>query len=281
MRSFARPDGSLKILSHSLPDAVVFDRSPLGPVNHRSSAVSRSAIAVLPALDSRWVGAEGGGVTVALIIGLAVIAIVALLVAGAAYHSDPKRRRRSSADDEELFTTTPLPMPKEELARMARERRHDAFTGLSIPRWVQVGSLVVALGTTWIVANRIRGRGADENAEANGGPPRFDAAARRDEADDSPEDLDLRPDSAPTFAFRARDWITRGSGCAGLLEVTKGEGSAWTLTARVHNDQGRLIDTARTRVSSLRAGDVVEFRFARATCDEIGAWDVRGSRQDR
>jgi hypothetical protein len=62
--------------------------------------------------------------------------------------------------------------------------------------------------------------------------------------------------------------------------VTKGEANAWNLTARVHDSQGQMIDSARTRVASLRQGDVVEFRFARATCDRIGAWDVRGDRSD-
>lgn len=248
-------------------------------MNHRPSTVSHSAVAILPAVDTRWLGTEGGGVTIALVIGLAVIAIVALVVAAAAYHADPRRRRPRTIDDEELFTTTPLPMPREELARMAKDRPHYAFTGIGIPRWVQVGSLLVALGTTWIVADRIRARNADERAGGRDAAVRASPADRRDDADESPEDLDLRPDSAPAFAFRARDWIDRGTGCAGLLEVTKGEPNAWTLTARVHNDQGRLIDTARARVSSLHEGDVVEFRFARATCDEIGAWDVKGARR--
>ena len=65
----------------------------------------------------------------------------------------------------------------------------------------------------------------------------------------------------------------------GRLEVTKGESSSWSLTARVHDDHGQLLDSARTRVSTLRKGDVVEFRFARAACDRIGAWDVRGDRR--
>jgi hypothetical protein len=106
------------------------------------------------------------------------------------------------------------------------------------------------------------------------------AAVGRDVADDSPEDLDLSPDSAPPFSFRVRDWVPRGEGgCAGRLEVTKGEPSAWSLTARVHDGQGQLIDTARASVSGLQEGQVVEFSFPRADCDRIGAWDVRGARR--
>jgi hypothetical protein len=100
--------------------------------------------------------------------------------------------------------------------------------------------------------------------------------------EDSPEDLDLSPDSSPAFAFQARDWVDRpGGGCAGRLEVTKGEPNAWSLTARVHDGRGQLIDTARARVASLRAGEVVEFSFPRADCDRIGAWDVRGARRSQ
>jgi len=108
-----------------------------------------------------------------------------------------------------------------------------------------------------------------------------DAAADRtpDDTNDSPEDLDLRPDSAPAFAFRVRDWVASNGGCAGLLEVTKGEPRSWNLTARVHDGQGQLMDTARTRVSSLNEGDVVEFKFPRVECDRIGAWEVRGTRR--
>jgi hypothetical protein len=49
----------------------------------------------------------------------------------------------------------------------------------------------------------------------------------------------------------------------------------------VHDDQGQLIDSARTRVATLRAGDVVEFNFPHADCDRIGAWDVHGARNAR
>jgi hypothetical protein len=107
------------------------------------------------------------------------------------------------------------------------------------------------------------------------------AASSSDLTEASPEDLNNPAGGAgPTFAFRARDWVTRrGGGCEGQLVVTRGEPSAWALTARVHDDEGQLIDTAHARVTTLRVGDVVEFNFPRADCDRIGAWDVRGDRQ--
>ena len=61
--------------------------------------------------------------------------------------------------------------------------------------------------------------------------------------------------------------------------MIEGESSAWNLTARVHDGRGQVLDSARTRVGTLRQGDVVEFNFARADCDRIGAWDVRGDRR--
>ena len=207
---------------------------------------------------------------------LAVIAIVALLVAGAALLRDQRRRSRFTTD--ELFTSTPLPMARDELGRLAREPSHHGFTSVRIPRWVQVGSLLVALIVTWSVAQRV-------------GPNAGLAAAKRgirasanssDLSEASAEDLGPTTDSGPTFAFQARDWVTRrGGGCEGQLVVTRGEPNPWTLTARVHDDEGQLIDTARARVSALRVGDVVEFNFPRAECDRIGAWDVRGDRQPR
>lgn len=207
------------------------------------------------------------------------VAVVALLVAGAAYLNDHRRRPGRGGDEEELFTSTPLPVPKEELARMARETPHYAFRSLSIPRWVQAGSLLVALVMTLAVADRVRpnnalARGRVESGQGDG------VAPARDVAEESPEDLDLSPDSSPAFAFQARDWVDQpGGGCAGRLEVTKGEPNAWSLTARVHDGRGQLIDTARARVPSLREGEVVEFSFPRADCDRIGAWDVRGARR--
>jgi hypothetical protein len=137
---------------------------------------------------------------------------------------------------------------------------------------------LIALVVTWTVAQRV-------------GPNSGTAAAKRgmrasgsssDLSEASPENLDVTSDSGPTFAFQARDWVTRpGGGCEGQLVVTRGEPSAWTLTARVHNDEGQLIDTAHARVAALRVGDVVEFNFPRADCDRIGAWDVRGDRHPR
>src|SRR6185295_11728048 len=130
----------------------------------------------------------------------------------------------------------------------------------------------------WVVAQRMSP--SDGPMQVAVQTARAAASGRAaDDTPDSPEDLDLAPDSSPAFAFRARDWVARtGGGCAGRLEVTKGAPSAWSLTARVHDGKGQLIDTARTRVSQLREGEVVEFSFPRADCDRIGAWDVRGAR---
>jgi hypothetical protein len=213
-----------------------------------------------------------------IVIALAAIAIAALLVAGTAFLRDQRHHARRS-DDEELFTTTPLPVPNEELRRLSRESPpHYAFSTLRIPRWVQAGSLLAALLITWGVAQRVRPN--DAGARSRNEDQRTAAVpGARDVANGSPEDPDPAPDSSPPFAFTVRDWVTRpGGGCTGRLEVTRGETSAWRLTARVHDGQGRLIDTAHARVTTLRTGDVVEFRFPRADCDRIGAWDVRGAR---
>jgi hypothetical protein len=103
----------------------------------------------------------------------------------------------------------------------------------------------------------------------------------RDDTSDSPEDLDLTPDSAPSFAFRVRDWVASNGGCAGLLEVTKGEPRPWNLTARIHDGQGQLMDTARARVTSLNEGEVVKFNFPTVDCERIGAWEVRGTPREQ
>lgn len=238
------------------------------------------AAALLPVLDSGWLD-HGGTRSILLLVGLATVAIVALLIAAAAHRHNESRRSRTSIDDEELFTTTPLPMPTEELARLAKNPPPHAYSSFRLPRWVQLGSLFVALGFTWYVAERIRPNTGNTGSSRDGGRMLIGAADRsRDDTTDSPEDLDLSPGSAPPFSFRARDWVASGAGCEGRLEVTKGEANAWDLTARVHDSQGQMIDSARTRVASLRQGDVVEFRFARAACDRIGAWDVRGDRSD-
>jgi hypothetical protein len=248
-------------------------------LRNRSDAIARGVIVVLPAFDSGWFGPNGPGRQVVILIVLAAIAITALLVAGAAYVRDQRNRGRR-AEEEELFTTTPLPMPKEELARLAKESTPQyAFNGLKIPRWVQAGSLLVALVITYGVAQRVAPK--DTQGNPRGGAQRDRAAGgARDLADDSPEDLDLAPDSTPPLSFRARDWVARdGGGCSGQLVVTRGEATAWSLTARVHDGQGQLIDTARARVTTLRMGDVVEFTFPRADCDRIGAWEVHGTRR--
>jgi hypothetical protein len=250
-------------------------------LNNRSDVIARGALVVLPSFDPGWFGPSGAGRQVLIVIVLAAIAITALLVAGTAHLRNQRHRARRS-DDEQLFTTTPLPVA-DQFASLARESPpYSAFSGLKIPRWVQAGSLIVALFITWGVARRVgpnngaaRGRNTEQQTSAGGGAP--------DVAVDSPDDVDLAPDSnPPPFRFRARDWVARnGGGCSGRLEVTQGEPSAWSLTARVHDSEGQLIETAHARVTALRKGDVVEFSFPRAECDRIGAWDVQGSRKAR
>ena len=214
-----------------------------------------------------------------MLVGLAAVAILALLTASAAHRRS--QRQHARRNDEELFTTTPLPMSGEARLRRESSPQH-AFGSFKLPRWLQVGSLVVAIGITWMVSERLR----PANERSNGG----DGTARqRDviaggvpgDGQDSPEELDLPPDAAAPFSFRVQNWVPRGSGCAGRLEVTKGASSSWSLTARVHDDQGRLLDSARTRVTSLQPRDIVEFRFTRAACERIGAWDVRGARREK
>ena len=244
-------------------------------LHNRSNAIARGAIVVLPSFGSGWLNPTGPGRQMVMVIALAAIAIVALLVASSAFLRDQRHRARRS-DDDELFTSTPLAVPTDEFGRR-ESPPHYAFNSVRIPRWVQAGSLLAALLITWGVAQRVgptgigaRDRNEDQRAAA--------AAGARDVAVDSPEDLDLAPESKP-FAFSARNWVARvGGGCTGRLEVTRGESSGWSLTARVHDGQGRLIDTAHARVTTLRAGDVVEFGFPRAACDRIGAWDVQGAR---
>jgi hypothetical protein len=250
-------------------------------LHNRSGALARVSVVALPSFDPGWFGPNGPGRQLLIVIVLAAIAIIALLVAGTA-HLRGQRHRARRPEDEELFTTTPLPLPKEELARLARESTpYHAFSGLRIPGWVQAGSLLVALGITYAVAQRVAPK--DDRANPRAEEQRdHTAASASDSADDTPEDLDLAPDSAPPFAFRVRDWVPRnGGGCSGQLIVTQGDPSAWSLTARVHDGQGRLLDTARARVPALRAGDVVEFTFPHADCDRIGAWDVHGARNTR
>ncbi len=261
------------------PTSAVFARTPSQSIlSNRTDAFSRGAMVVLPALDSGWL--EGRARPIALLVGFAIIAIFALLVASAALLTGQRQRGRNATDDEELFTATPLPMSKEELARHNRPTPY-AFSGLRIPRWLQVGSILIALMITYTVAQRIQpADGRRGKTDSGRSILRVGAAVRTpDDTNDSPEDLDLTPDSVPAFAFRVRDWVASNGGCAGLLEVTKGEPRAWNLTARVHDGQGQLMDTARTRVSSLNEGDVVEFKFPRVECDRIGAWEVHGARR--
>ena len=237
---------------------------------------------LLPAFDSAWLSQSASVRPIAMLVGLAAVAILALLTASAAHRRG--QGQRSRRNDEELFTTTPLPVSGE--ARLRRESSpHHAFSPLKLPRWLQVGSLVVALGMTWIVSERLRP--ASERSDRGNGTARqgdvIAAGADREPGGGQPsaEDVELPAEAAAPFTFRVQDWVRRGSGCAGRLEVTKGAPSSWSLIARVHDDQGRLLDTARTRVASLQPGDVVEFRFTRAACGRIGAWDVRGTPREQ
>ena len=240
----------------------------------RSDVVSRGAVVALPALDTSWFNVGDGSVV--LIVGLAIVAVVALMVAAAAYSGDPRHKPRAAAeDDSEIFTTTPLPMPKEELARMHKESRHHAFVPFRLPGWVQLGSVIVALGITYIAASRLRASDTPKDADTTAAR----AGAGDDRApteDDSPESLDLHPAASIPFSFRVKEFVALDEGCVGHLEVTRGADTALNLTARVHDDRGQLIDSARMPVQSLREGQVVEFRFPRASCDRIGAWDVSG-----
>jgi hypothetical protein len=272
----------IRSLPTTSPAVAVAHYQLSNPLRNRSDARKRGAVAFLPLVDSAWLGQSGTG-AILLLVGLAAIAILALIVASAA-HRIKHSQRANSADDEELFTTTPLPVPKEEMARMRAQARHAASRPPALPRWVQVGSVVVALGMTFYVAQRTSPSGRAKmpfSDSVRAIASRAGAADRSTPEPESPEDLDLSPDSAPPFSFRAGDWVTSGGGCAGRLVVTKGEPSAWMLTARVHNGVGQLLDTARARVASLHEGDVVEFKFSRASCDQIGAWDVRGARRSQ
>jgi len=243
--------------------------------------MSRGAAVVLPSFGSAWFPANSGGRQVMIVIALAGIAIVALLVAGAAYLNNQRAGSRRRHDDDDLFTTTPLPTSGSDSSRAPWGADHHAFTGLRIPRWVQAGSLIVALGITWSVAQRLRPNDPYANALASSARAAGIGRARPD-PEETPEDLDLVPDSNSALAFRVRDWVARdGGGCSGRLEATKAQSSPWTLTARVHDSRGQLIDSARTRVDALREGDVVEFSFPRADCDRIGAWDVHGAKAAR
>jgi hypothetical protein len=248
-------------------------------LHNRSEAFVRSAVVVLPSFDSAWFGTSGPGRQVVIVIVLAVIAITALLVAGAAYLRDQRHRGRRF-DEDQLFTSMPLQASRGDMARLAHDSPHHAFTVLRIPRWVQAGSLLIALAITWGVAQRFQPNGRT-SAAAQERKARASASSA-EVGEGVPEDLSLTPDSDAAFAFQASDWVERkGGGCEGRLVVTKGEPSGWSLTARVHDEEGQLIDTARARVSALRVGDVVEFSFPRASCDRIGAWDVRGARSQR
>src|SRR5215207_7940098 len=134
------------------------DLSPLARlVNHRSDALFSVAVA-LPRFDAEWFTRSTSARPVARLVGLAGVAIIALLVASAAHRRNQRARSRGT-DDHELFTATPLPMPREH-GRQGYLASQQAFGGLRLPRWLQVGSLVIALAMTWVVSQRILPGGA-------------------------------------------------------------------------------------------------------------------------
>ena len=267
----------------SSPDAFPPHHARTKAIVHHRFAARVGATILVPAFDSAWLSQSASVRPIAMLVGLAAVAILALLTASTAHRRG--QRQRSRRNDEQLFTTTPLPGSGE--ARLRREPSpHHAFSGLKLPRWLQVGSLLVAMGITWMVSERLRP--ASERSNLGHGTARqgdvIAAGSDREPGDGqppSPEDVDLPAEAAAPFRFRVQEWVPRGSGCAGRLEVTRGAPSSWSLTARVHDDQGRLLDSARMQVASLQPGNVVEFRFTRAACERIGAWDVRGTQREQ
>lgn len=255
--------------------------TPVGSsrLDFTQDAVTRGAVAVLAAFDPGSLIPTGRAGLIAAVVILAGIALLALLVAAAAHANDPKRRRRGRADDPELFTTTPLPLPKEEMERMAKEPPpHFAFRSHGLPRWVQIGSVVGALAITLVVADRLRDRAeaSRHTSDATGDEATRDSSIGASVA--APRG-DASSDGSRPFALSARDWVALrgGVGCAGSFEVTKGTAGAWTLTLSVDDGRGREIDSSHTRVPSLVEGTVVEFTFPRTPCSRIGGWRVSGS----
>src|SRR5688572_23666446 len=147
---------------------------------------------LLPAFDPEWFGQGGTVRPIVLLIGFAALAILALLIASAAHRRGQHHRTRGSNDDQ-LFTATPLPLSNAEIARLRRQPSpQQAFSGLRLPRWLQVGSLAVALGMTWMVSQRIGPDGQRRNNVDNSvrvGGVRLGGAdrARADDAE-SPDD---------------------------------------------------------------------------------------------
>ena len=125
----------LKSLPTTSPAVAVYHFPTCTPLHYRPDARSRGAVALLPLVDSEWLGQSGTG-AILLLVGLAAIAIIALLVASAA-HRIKHSQRRGVSEEEELFTTTPLPIPKEEMARMRANPPHGAYRQPTLPRWVQ------------------------------------------------------------------------------------------------------------------------------------------------
>ena len=151
--TFAYAPWRLKIGAHIVPAAAVA-HFPLDlPLRNRPDVRARRAVALIPFVDSGVFSQPGTG-AILLLLGLAAIAIIALLIASAAHRIKSSHQRGEATDEEELFTTTPLPIPKEEMARMRANPPHRAYRQHTLPRWVQVGSIAVALGMTWYVSQR-------------------------------------------------------------------------------------------------------------------------------
>src|SRR4051812_16328605 len=101
------PRGIIVRRTHSA--SLVFAQAPTSSIlYYRTDAFARGAMVVLPALNSGWL--DGRARPIALLVGFAIVAMLALFVASAALRKDQRHRRRNAIDDEELFTTTPLPV---------------------------------------------------------------------------------------------------------------------------------------------------------------------------
>lgn len=244
------PTLTILLTLSSVPSALALARPSLVPFG-------------LPSIGS--VGTENQ-----IIIGLAVVAVVAGVVAVAAYVRDPARRASRRRVDLAEYAATALPDTSGTRSASDDVPPHLAYATPGLPRWIQLASVAVAVAVTWFVAERILPSMAGsrdptvatviDDAEA---PATGDAALVADVRE-------------TTFAFRALEWVDTGEGCAGTMEATRPSASPRRLTMTVRDERGRILDTAHARVDSVRLGDIVEFEFARASCDRISAWEVRG-----
>jgi hypothetical protein len=237
-------------------------------------AVRRAAAARLSGFEMPWQDASDENRTLIALAGLVAIALLALLVAAAAHRSRRRPRRRGSARETTPLTyRDPLSPEVPGTAREGEIAPELVYDTPRLPRWVQLGSIVVALGLTWTVAQRLRpasDRASDEPQRTT--PSVASADSARPEASSS---------TGVPFAFRARAWTDEGAGCRSALEVTEGSSAPYELTLDVHDHGGRLLGRATARVAMLRPGETVEFRLRDVACDRIAAWEVRGEESRR